>query len=87
MFTAKEGQCRILERLDTKRHTVDAGCLEPPENGGLGRCRIGFGGDFNVGAKPNSRSAVSRMSATSSGDIRLGVPPPRKIDTRLRPRP
>ena len=51
MLAPEKGQRRIVERLYAERNAVHSGCPEPLEDGSLGRSRIGFGGDLDVGGE------------------------------------
>ena len=59
MFASKKGKRLLLQRLHAKRHPVDPGGVKPFKNGGFGRGRVGFGGDFDVGRK--AEQAVRRF--------------------------
>ena len=78
---AQQPQRRRIEALHADRDPVHPGIAERREAPRLDAGRIGLQRDLDV-VRPasNSRRASSISAATVSGSIRLGVPPPKKIE-------
>ena len=85
MGAAEEGERFVVETLQTEREAVDAGRREVGEARRLDRIGVGFERDLDVlGRRPMPRAASIR-AATVAGSISDGVPPPKKIEVRVRP--
>ena len=85
VLAAEEAQVGVVKACTPSETRFTPAARKPRKRAGFDRGRVGLERDLDVGREPPVAGARSITAATVAGAISEGVPPPKKMESSLRP--